>query len=178
MGDIKGIRELNISLTANVEKTVAVTGEIVMLRSASTAVEVRLDHGSVSSLGAGGVIRADAGQTYDKIHLRSASSIDIVILAGFGDIEDAPSFSTSATSMTNGTVTVGTSATLLSAANAGRAEFHIQPKTDSIYVGNSGVTTANGVEVKKDQTYIVNVTSAIYAISPTAANDTRIMEFA
>ena len=55
----------------------------------------------------------------------------------------------------------------------------IQPKANSIFLGfDSSVTISNGVEVKKDQTFILEVGPKItvYAIASTGTIDTRIME--
>ena len=83
-------------------------------------------------------------------------------------------------SYTNVSVTT-TAAELKTGASAQleRKVLIIQPKANSIYLGfDNSVTTSNGIEVKKDQTFILEVGPKItvYAIASSGSIDTRIME--
>lgn len=78
-------------------------------------------------------------------------------------------------------VTVGTSAVALPAsALAGRTRMMIQNRGgQSIFVGHSTVTTATGIEVTKGATLALEAGPAVafYAISGSAGNDVRVVEF-
>ena len=55
----------------------------------------------------------------------------------------------------------------------------VQPKGNSIFLGfDNSVNSSNGMEVKKDQTFILEVGPKItvYAIASSGSIDTRIME--
>ncbi|MBF0383395.1 MAG: hypothetical protein HQL69_20440 [Magnetococcales bacterium] len=166
------------TLQAGVTQVINVVGNLFHLRSASEAIRISFDISSSSalSLGAGAKVKIDGG--FKKVYLTSVSTIDIVANIGSGDIEDAAESSGAASALANTAVTVGTGATLLKAANTGRKYLEVQPKTAPIFIGDSGVTTANGLEVSVGQTYTIYVTSAVYGISATAGVDCRVMEYA
>jgi len=86
--------------------------------------------------------------------------------------------SASGTALAVAAVTVGTSATLLAAANSSRQALTIMNNgTATIYLGGSGVTTASGLPVTAGQGFVVEgTTAALYAISGTAGQDVRVME--
>lgn len=78
-------------------------------------------------------------------------------------------------------VTVGTSAVALPAsALAGRTRIMIQNRGgQSVFVGHSTVTTSTGIEVTKGATLALEAGPAVafYAISGSAGNDVRVIEF-
>ena len=78
----------------------------------------------------------------------------------------------------HGAVTVGTSAALVRAANDARNSILIQNLgADDIYIGDSGVTTANGLLVGKNGgTISFTAQTAIYGRSASAGNDVRYLE--
>jgi hypothetical protein len=84
--------------------------------------------------------------------------------------------------MAHAAVSVGTSATDLVATDlANRKRILVQNLgTKKIYVGNSGVTSANGIEVFSGGSIELDVGPGIdlYAISGTAGQDVRVMELA
>ena len=77
----------------------------------------------------------------------------------------------------NAAVTVGTTAELLDAADGNRRALTIQNLgAADIYVGDSDVTTANGVKVASGGTYVLTEnTAAVYGRSGTAGQDVRVL---
>lgn len=75
-------------------------------------------------------------------------------------------------SLATAAVTVGTSATLLAAANSARQSVLIQNNgTADIYVGGASVTTANGIKVEAGGSVAIDKTSAaVYGIAASNQN--------
>lgn len=78
----------------------------------------------------------------------------------------------------HGAVTVGTSAVLIAAENLNRNSILVQNLgAADIYIGDSGVTTANGLKVAKDGgTISLTAQVAVYARSGSAGNNVRYLE--
>lgn len=85
--------------------------------------------------------------------------------------------SSGGTALTAAAVVVGTAATLVSAANTLRQSVTIQNKgAVPIYIGASGVTTAQGLELPSGQSVTFDkTTAAIYAIAGAAGQDVRVL---
>jgi len=83
-----------------------------------------------------------------------------------------------ASNVGNASVTVGTSAVLLASAASTRKSLTIQNLGASeIYIGGSGVTTANGLKVASGQPWTTTTaTGAYYAIGAAAGLDVRLLE--
>lgn len=81
-------------------------------------------------------------------------------------------------SLNHGAATVNTTATLIRAASSARQSLAIQNRgLTSIYLGGSGVTVANGLEVMPGAVADVNGTSAaIYGITASGSCDVRYFE--
>jgi len=83
---------------------------------------------------------------------------------------------------TYATQSVTTTATELKTGASAQIErklIIIQPKANSIFIGfDNSVTSGNGLEVRKDQTFILEVGPKItvYAIASSGSIDTRIAE--
>jgi len=78
----------------------------------------------------------------------------------------------------NGAISVTTVATALKVGATrmtNRKTLLVQPTTGNIYIGASGVTTANGVMVMKNQIVIIAANIEIYAIAASSIN-VRIIE--
>lgn len=76
-------------------------------------------------------------------------------------------------------ITVGTSAVELVAGSpvANRRYLLIQNiSSNPIYIGASGVTTSNGVQIPKSGNLAVDASQGVYAIAGTASNAVRILE--
>ena len=76
-------------------------------------------------------------------------------------------------------VTVGTAAVALPASTLiSRKTLFIQNNSNTtIYLGGSGVTTADGILVKKGDSFSIDIGSAtLYAIAGSAGNEVRVME--
>ncbi len=77
-------------------------------------------------------------------------------------------------------VTVNTSAVIIAAASGSRRQVRIKNDgTDAIYIGSSGVTTANGAaKIQPGQLWVEDAAAAanIYAISATAGQSVKIQE--
>lgn len=72
--------------------------------------------------------------------------------------------------LTNGTVAVGTAATLINGPahnNWVKFKIHNNDNTDAVYLGGSEVTTSNGVALLKQESFIFDLApgNRIYAIS-------------
>ena len=80
--------------------------------------------------------------------------------------------------LNNAAVTVTTSATLIRAANGGRQSLALQNRgTTSIFLGNSGVTVANGFELMPNAIIdVTGISAAIYGIALSGACDVRLLE--
>lgn len=132
----------------------------------------------------------DATENPLKIGYRSVDSGSVLgALSASGDKANAISdlyrrqYVTSApnVSLSNAAVTVGTSEVVLATAAAGRQELIVQNSgSQPIYVGATGVTTANGIEVSKKSTMTIGLGEALdlFAISGTAGQDVRVMQVA
>jgi hypothetical protein len=74
--------------------------------------------------------------------------------------------------------TVGTAAVLLAQASRRRFLVLQNLSAGAVYIGGSGVTTANGIRLSGALPMAVPVVDgcAVYAISDTAAQDVRILE--
>jgi hypothetical protein len=81
-------------------------------------------------------------------------------------------------SIAQAAVSVGTTATLLSAANASRKSVVLQNLGSSpVYLGGASVTTANGVEIAGGGGAIVvdKTTAALYGIVSAGTSDVRVL---
>ena len=83
-----------------------------------------------------------------------------------------------ATLFTSSAVTVGTAAVIVAAAAAGRQAVTIYNNGSAdIFIGGSGVTTANGLRVGPGGAYSTDrCTGALYAISTAAGQNVRVLE--
>jgi heptaprenylglyceryl phosphate synthase len=73
-------------------------------------------------------------------------------------------------SLTSGTVSVGTAATLIdgsASSNPTHLHIHNNDNTDAVYIGGSNVTTSNGLMLQKldDIEIILRPGNLIYAVS-------------
>jgi len=74
-------------------------------------------------------------------------------------------------------VTVGTSATVIKAANADRKVILINNNsTQNMWIGDSGVTIADGQKLKVGESIKLYTQSAIYGIAASSADDSRYLE--
>jgi len=75
----------------------------------------------------------------------------------------------SSDNLVTGQVAVGTTSTLVVAARAGRKTVTLTPTSSTVYyIGNTGVTTANGMYVAAGGTVTLTTTAAIYAVGAAA----------
>lgn len=136
-----------------------------------------------------------AEQPFNRLTFESATEQVVEVMAGFGRIDDGranisgsidsaitntvDSFSKGAT-LTPSTQTIGTVAASIAAANAARRAITVKNRhaVSSIYIGDSGVTTANGMEVEAGQAITLNASAAaqVYAIGDTSNMNLRILE--
>lgn len=81
--------------------------------------------------------------------------------------------------LSTATVTVGTTAVVVSAADAARQSVLIQADSSNsglIFIGASGVTAANGIELSAGQSIEIDeTTAAVYGISDTAGQKVRVL---
>jgi hypothetical protein len=167
----------NRRLTAGVTQVINVQGNLFHLRSAASSVAISFGESSSDTLtlSAGGKAKIEGG--FKRVFMKSSSTIDIVVNIGTGDIDDVSDSANVASALSSVAVSVGTSATLLKAANTGRKNIIIQALDRDIYIGDSGVTTANGIHVLAGGSAKLAVQSAVYGIA-IGVTDTRIMELA
>jgi len=94
-----------------------------------------------------------------------------------GGIATSPSNAIGVPYLNYGNVDIGTSATLIKAANIDRKGILIRNYGSiSIYIGDNAVTTSNGYELEAGKCIYLKDTEAIYAVASTGTVDTRYME--
>jgi hypothetical protein len=192
-------------ITANINGTVTVDATDLdirqLLHTGASPDSVQIGDGTeILQINADGSIDVqfnsdadDAASTYNPISVGGVSadqSSALTALSAAGDrfhllsdlyrrvfVNDSPNVG-----LSNEAVSVGLTAVALpTTAQAGRMELHIQNNGNkSIFIGDASVTTANGIEVSKNSTYVMKVGEAVgvYAISGTAAQDVRVLELA
>lgn len=121
----------------------------------------------ISNEGGGAVnaelVFADAGEDYDDSSLSGTVTATI----------------TQGATLAASTVSVGTSATQLVAASAGRKSVRFENSgTVNVYLGPAGVTTSNGLTLLPGEIWIETegAAAAWYAISGSAAQTVRVQE--
>lgn len=80
-------------------------------------------------------------------------------------------------SLNHASVNIGSSATLIKAANPSRQSILIKNNGSSaIYIGNASVTTSSGFELKSKESILLYNKEAIYGITSSATEDLRYLE--
>jgi len=79
---------------------------------------------------------------------------------------------------TSSTVSVASTATLIKAANVDRVELVINNTGGaSVYLGGSGVTSSNGLELRGGETIFLDTsTAAVYGITASGSKTVRLVE--
>lgn len=81
-------------------------------------------------------------------------------------------------SFATGQANVTTSSTLVAAARSGRRSITLTPTSSVIYyVGNSGVTTTNGIYVAAGASITLTTSAAIYAVGAAAVTISYVETF-
>jgi len=182
------IRKFTRTLAANAETVINVSGATAVQCTGATAgFSVRPDDRNPVELANGLGIRYQEEEAFNTLRITNEGTPQTIELyIGSGDVIDnrfsaSGALSTrllAAQSSAYGNVSVGTSATLVRAANTGRASILVQNLgAGTIYLGSdSSVTTANGIQAQPGAAVEFKVDDAIYAISSAAATDVRYFE--
>ena len=182
------VRKFTRTLAANEETVINVSkATAVQCTAATTDFEIRPNDQNPVILANGLGVRYKPEEAFDFLRIsHGATPQTVELYIGDGDIIDnrfsaSGALSTralAAQSSAYGNVSVGVTATLVRAANAGRSSVLVQNLgTGIIYVGTDGsVTAANGIQVQVNSAITLNVDDAIYAISTIAATDVRYLE--
>jgi len=80
--------------------------------------------------------------------------------------------------MNYGAVTISTSATTIKASNGDRKRILIRNNhvSESLYIGDSGVTTSDGKEISPGQSIVLFTQDTIYGIADSSLDDVRYLE--
>ena len=179
----QNFRTYTISLTANVEYALNVSGNMYAVLDNTGVFTITLDESNRltnQTSGMGGKF----DDTYEKIVLLSTTTQTVVVIFGYGEFADARA-SVNATINTtvapsdtldnSSDVTVSNVAILLKAADANMKELLIHVPSDaanSIRVGNASVTATTGLEVEPGMSLQLSVEAAVYAIRVGASDVT------
>lgn len=171
-GTISGkMRRLTTDLAALIALVPASLGQ--KTKAAALPVTLASDEDILATLGATGdaVVAAGAAGSHSGKLRRLTTDIGAMLTALTGIL----GVKQQATVVVYGNVSVGVTATLIVAANANRLGATIHDNGSvPIYVGSdSSVTTANGIPIPSGESKYFNVTTDLYGISGTAAQDVR-----
>ncbi len=171
----RNFRSYTLSLTANQEFNLDVEGNMYAVISNTGAFTITLDESNRltnQTSGMGGAFH----DTYERVTLLSTTTQTVIVIFGFGKFSDAratvnatvnTTIAPSDTFDNTSDITVGSTATLLKAADTATKEVLIHVPSDaanSIRVGGSSVTATSGLEVEPGSSFTINCEAAIYGI--------------
>lgn len=118
--------------------------------------------------------------THVSDSVKIGDGTDLLAVNADGSLNVAATLAAPGTAIKPTAVTVGTSAVALpTTALTGRKKLYVQNRgAQSIFLGDSGVTTSSGIEVSKFSTWSDDVGAGVsmYAISGSAGMDVRVLE--
>lgn len=171
----RNFRSYTLSLTANQEFNLDVEGNMYAVISSTGSFTITLDESNrlvQQTSGMGGEFQ----DAYERVTLLSTTTQTVTVIFGFGKFLDARA-SVNATLNTtvapsdtldnDNDITVGSTATLLKAADSDAKEILIHvPSTssNSIRVGNASVSSTSGIEIEPGSTLALSIEAAIYGI--------------
>lgn len=177
----RNFRTYTLSLTANQEFNLDVEGNMYAVIDNTGAFTITLDESNRLVQQTSGMA-GEFQDSYERVTLLSTTTQTVIVIFGFGKFADARA-SVNATvnttvapsdTLDNTTdITVGSTATLLKAADADAKELLLHVPSDaanSIRVGNASVTATSGLEVEPGSTLALAVEAAIYGIRDGGTN--------
>lgn len=182
------MRKFSRTLAANEAAVINVAkATAVQCTSATAAFQIRPDDQNPVELNNGLGVRYLQSEAFDVLRIQNgATPQTIELYIGTGDVIDNRFSASGALSVRSiasqsaayGAVSVGVAATLVRAANTGRASIIVQNiGAGVVYLGNdAGVTTASGIRLQVGDAITLTIDDAIYAISTIAATDVRYLE--
>lgn len=180
------IKPYRISIPANQELTMPLYADFFYCESATDQFEVESNAGDKFPMSAGKSFRGEVAGSEFTLRNDTGADIEAVIVAGSGDYKnDALSGEVSVIQVKKGSereqgaAVVGVAAVQLFDESATRKQGVIfNNGTATIYLGNSGVTVANGIPVQPGGYFedFSGCGAALFGISGSAGNDVRTME--
>jgi hypothetical protein len=171
----KNFKTYRISLTAGVEYPLNIMGNMYAVISNTGEFEITFDESNrmvQQSSGMGG----EFYEEYERIVLLSTTTQTVTVVFGFGKFADARASLNATINTTvapadtldnDNDITVGSSATLLKAADSDTKEILLHVPSDalnSIRVGSALVTSDSGIEVEPGMSLQLSTEAAVYAI--------------
>lgn len=171
----KNFRSYVVSLTADQEYPLRVRGNMYAVIENTGNFTITFDESNriaLATAGTGGEFQ----QPYEDVKLLSTTTQTVTIVLGFGKYRDARATVNATVNTTvapsdtldnDSDVTVGSSATLLKAADTDTKEILVHVPSDaanSIRVGNASVTATSGIEVEPGSTLAISAEAAVYGI--------------
>lgn len=165
-------------------------GSFIHVLEASAEFTIRIDdtHELVGKVNQS--YKLPPGSEFDKVEVvnDSGGSLTFRVLVGSGDIKvqnvtvDTISGTvtvaqTQADTYAGSAVSVGTTATSLAAANTDRKALHVRNNgSATIFVGPTGVTTANGYPVEPGEDFVTACTAQLFGIVASGTENARVLE--
>ena len=180
------MRRYQLNIPAGSELEIFASGDYVRVHQAGVALtvrepdrnqEVELQEGDDAHLARFRRLRFSHGATSDQtaiVYIGDGTQASSARIGGAVDIKQGTTLSASS-------VSVGSTATQLVAASSTRKSVRFQNLgTEAVYLGPSGVTTANGIKLDPGATWIEDngAAAAWYAIAATGPVDVRVQEIA
>lgn len=171
----KNFRTYVIALTANQEYNLGVDGNMYAVISNTGDFTITLDESNrlvQQTAGMGGEFTDE----YERVTLLSTTTQSVTVVFGYGKYRDAratvsatinTTISPSDTVDNTSDITVGSTATLLKAADSDAKEVLIHVPSDaanSIRVGGASVTATSGLEIEPGSTASLACEAALYGI--------------
>lgn len=175
----KGMQSYTLSLSAGVPQSINVKGDFFHVLQATDAVQIGFDEGKKLPVGQGVGARA----YYDRVEVLSATSQTVVLLLGFGYVNDARASVNATinttiepanlnTELPEVTVTAGNSAKIADA-NADRKELRVSIKSTEpggVYLGSATVADNTGGWLEPGMVDYVATEGEVWAFNPGASD--------
>lgn len=176
-------RSYSIGLTANVEFSLDMDGDMFAVTSNTSAFDITFDE-SNRILGASAGMGARFDSRYTRVKFLSTTTQTVVVVLGTGDFKDARS-SINATINANvapanilgiaNDIDIPNTATLIAAADATRKELIVNlpsAASDPIRIGTSSVTATSGLQIEPGISMVLSAECDVYGISTTSTTQT------
>lgn len=185
------MREYEFTVASGGQQSRAVKGNFARVKSADAEINLRFENKDgrvIADLNLTAGMRCTLPEVFETIRVgnSSGSSVDAVVLVGFGDVDDAAvvgevdvSVSGSIDSVADVSIATVTTAQIV-AANVARREVmitNLAANTANFRIGDSGAGAANGIELQPGQTITLTTTAAVYGYnSHTGAQSVAVLE--
>lgn len=168
-------RTYTIGLTANQEYPLNVSGDFYRVLENTGQFTITFDESNRFTDQEAGM-GAKFVDDYSRLTLLSPTTQTVVVVLGFGEFEDArasvnatinTTISPSDTLDNDSDITIGSTATLIKAADASTKEVLIHVPSDaanSIRIGSATVTATSGIEIEPGATIAIACEAALYGI--------------